>query len=206
MQTGLHLKTAAPSNHKINPDPLQLYPGHPATDTRLPTRSLHIQIYLSREEEAPVKRKQSDTHTRNRTPGRVRMADATASAVPAMPPVSSDRTRRNGHHHASKPSSSSSASTSETEHDQEQERKSRADRPRLASRKPSASILVPRDHPEIEIQQEEFPPDDARAMSPRRNSADVNRLGREARETLEECVPKPLILPVHTFQNLKQKC
>jgi hypothetical protein len=58
----------------------------------------------------------------------------------------------------------------------------------LASRKPSASILVPRDHPEIEIEEEEFPPDDARAMSPRRNSADVERLGREARETLQQCV------------------
>jgi len=78
--------------------------------------------------------------------------------------------------------SSSSSSISDTEH----VRKSRADRPRLASRKPSASILVPRDHPEIEIEAEEFPPDDARAMSPRRNSADVERLGKEARETLQK--------------------
>lgn len=58
----------------------------------------------------------------------------------------------------------------------------------MASRNPSASILVPRDHPEIEIEEEEFPPDDARAMSPRRNSADVERLGREARETLQQYV------------------
>jgi hypothetical protein len=86
--------------------------------------------------------------------------------------------------HRSSLSSSSSSSISETQRD----RKSRADRPRLASRKPSASILVPRDHPEIEIEEEEFPPDDARAMSPRRNSADVERLGREARETLQQCV------------------
>jgi hypothetical protein len=56
----------------------------------------------------------------------------------------------------------------------------------MASRKPSASILVPRDHPEIEIEEEEFPPDDARAMSPRRNSADLERLGKEARQTLQE--------------------
>ncbi|KAJ6171864.1 hypothetical protein N7470_000931 [Penicillium chermesinum] len=62
----------------------------------------------------------------------------------------------------------------------------RSERPRMASRKPSASILVPRDHPEIEIEEEEFPPDDARAMSPRRNSADLERLGKEARQTLQE--------------------
>lgn len=83
------------------------------------------------------------------------------------------------------PLSSSSSSVSDDEND----RKSRVDRPRMASRKPSASILVPRDHPEIEIKQEEFPPDDARAMSPRRNSADVVRLAGGARETLKQLVP-----------------
>jgi hypothetical protein len=51
---------------------------------------------------------------------------------------------------------------------------------------PSVSIIVPRNHPEIEILEEEFPPDDARAMSPRRNSVDVERLGQEARQTLKE--------------------
>ncbi|KAA8647320.1 short coiled-coil protein [Aspergillus tanneri] len=77
---------------------------------------------------------------------------------------------------------SSSSSISDTETD----RRGRQERPRMASRKPSASILVPRDHPEIEIEEEEFPPDDARAMSPRRNSADLERLGKEARQTLQE--------------------
>lgn len=70
--------------------------------------------------------------------------------------------------------------------DNEPDRKDRSERPRIPSRKPSASILVPRDHPEIEIEEEEFPPDDARAMSPRRNSADLQRLGNEARQTLQE--------------------
>ncbi|EEH18730.1 hypothetical protein PABG_01049 [Paracoccidioides brasiliensis Pb03] len=102
--------------------------------------------------------------------------DQRSDPVPAMPshnangkgvPVSS-------------PSSSSTAS--DTEHNQN----SKANRPRLAKRRPSASILVPRDHPEIEIEEEEFSSDDARAMSPRRNSADVERLGREAREFLEK--------------------
>lgn len=84
------------------------------------------------------------------------------------------------HLHVASVSSSSSIS------DAESERKSRADRPRRISRKPSTSILVPRDHPEIEIEEEEFPPDDARAMSPRRNSAYLERLGKEARQTLQE--------------------
>ncbi|KAL4962275.1 short coiled-coil protein [Aspergillus stella-maris] len=80
----------------------------------------------------------------------------------------------------------SSLSSSSSISDAETDRKSRHERPRMASRKPSASILVPRDHPEIEIEEEEFPPDDARAMSPRRNSADLERLGKEARQTLQE--------------------
>ncbi|EEH36336.1 hypothetical protein PAAG_06754 [Paracoccidioides lutzii Pb01] len=102
--------------------------------------------------------------------------DQRSDPVPAMP---SHNANGNGVP-VSSPSSSSTAS--DTEHNQ----KSRANRPRLAKRRPSASILVPRDHPEIEIEEEEFSSDDARAMSPRRNSADVERLGREAREFLEK--------------------
>jgi hypothetical protein len=102
--------------------------------------------------------------------------DSQGSApVPTMPqPNDPNRT------HNMSVSSSSSVSDAETE------RRGRSERPRMASRKPSASILVPRDHPEIEIEEEEFPPDDARAMSPRRNSADLERLGKEARHTLQE--------------------
>jgi short coiled-coil protein len=48
------------------------------------------------------------------------------------------------------------------------------------------SIIVLRDHSEIEIEKKEFPPDDARAMSPRRNSEDLERLGKEARKALKE--------------------
>lgn len=32
----------------------------------------------------------------------------------------------------------------------------------------------------------DYPPDDARAMSPRRNSEDVERLGQEARQSLKD--------------------
>lgn len=96
--------------------------------------------------------------------------------VPAMPQPSEA-----GRSHTSSLSSSTSSLS-----DNETERPTRVDRPRMASRKPSGSILVPRDHPEIEIEREIFPPDDARAMSPRRDSADVERLGKEARQTLHE--------------------
>ncbi|KAL4875942.1 hypothetical protein BJY04DRAFT_223557 [Aspergillus karnatakaensis] len=98
-----------------------------------------------------------------------------SSPVPTLPqPTDNNRAHMS--------SLSSSSSISDTEND----RRGRPERPRMASRKPSASILVPRDHPEIEIEEEEFPPDDARAMSPRRNSADLERLGKEARQTLQE--------------------
>lgn len=62
----------------------------------------------------------------------------------------------------------------------------RRGRPRMPGRKSSGTIIVPRDHPEIEIATEEFPPDDARAMSPRRNSADVERYAQEAKKSLKE--------------------
>lgn len=100
-----------------------------------------------------------------------------SAPVPVIPhPVDNDRM-----HFDSVSSSASSISDGEPTRG-----RSRLERPQMASRKPSASILVPRDHPEIEIEQEEFPPDDARAMSPRRDSADVERLGKEARQTLQE--------------------
>ncbi|OXV09243.1 hypothetical protein Egran_03000 [Elaphomyces granulatus] len=105
-----------------------------------------------------------------------------STSVPAMPrPTDTNRI-----HISSLSFSSSSSSSSGSGSDAEPERKSRVDRPRLAVRQPSASILIPRDHPEIEIKEEYFPPDDARAMSPRRNSADVERLGKEARKTLQQ--------------------
>ncbi|KAH9203046.1 hypothetical protein DL95DRAFT_399707 [Leptodontidium sp. 2 PMI_412] len=75
-------------------------------------------------------------------------------------------------------------SSSTTSFDSERDRPARLERPKLTS--PESSIIVPRDHPEIEIQEEEFPPDDARAMSPRRDSADVERLVQEARQALKE--------------------
>lgn len=49
----------------------------------------------------------------------------------------------------------------------------------------SGANIVPGDHPDIGTCDEEFPPDDARAMSPRRSSAEVEKLGEDARRALQ---------------------
>lgn len=60
-------------------------------------------------------------------------------------------------------------------------------RPRLASRKSSGTIIVPRDSVAAVIPVENsIEPDDARAMSPRRNSEDLENLGKEARDELRK--------------------
>ncbi|KAI9779060.1 MAG: hypothetical protein M1839_007726 [Geoglossum umbratile] len=59
-------------------------------------------------------------------------------------------------------------------------------RPKLGRRGQSASIIVDRDSSQLELTDEVYDEDDARAMSPRRNSQDVQRMGEEARRALEE--------------------
>ncbi|KAI9759461.1 MAG: hypothetical protein M4579_002301 [Chaenotheca gracillima] len=67
-----------------------------------------------------------------------------------------------------------------------EQRKTRLDRPRMGNRKSSGTIIVPRDSAEVELKDEVFDEDDARAMSPRRNSEDVEKMGQEARQALEK--------------------
>ncbi|KAI9728299.1 MAG: hypothetical protein M1834_007703 [Cirrosporium novae-zelandiae] len=85
-------------------------------------------------------------------------------------------------------------SSSNDEDDERRSRsRSRQPRPRFLARK-SSTIVVPRDHPHIDLDLEidpeefkrnhEFAPDDARAMSPRRSSSDLARLGEGVRESL----------------------
>jgi hypothetical protein len=59
-------------------------------------------------------------------------------------------------------------------------------RPKLTHRRRSASIIVDRDSSEVELTDEIYDEDDARTMSPRRNSRDVQKMGEEARRALEE--------------------
>ncbi|KOS20907.1 hypothetical protein ESCO_004534 [Escovopsis weberi] len=57
-------------------------------------------------------------------------------------------------------------------------------RPRILSRKSSGPLVVPRDSTAVGPVDSQFGPDDVRAMSPRRTSEDVEKLGQEAREDL----------------------
>jgi hypothetical protein len=63
-------------------------------------------------------------------------------------------------------------------------------RPKMTSRKSSGTIIVPREHPRVELQKgdEIFDEDDARAMSPRRSSQDLEKMSQDARAQLNEYV------------------
>jgi hypothetical protein len=85
--------------------------------------------------------------------------------------------------------SSSSSSSSVSEQDQPRsvdEDPSKLARPRLGSRKSSGTIIIPRDSPHVELKEEEYDDGDARTMSPRRSSEEIERMGHEAREALIE--------------------
>jgi hypothetical protein len=69
-------------------------------------------------------------------------------------------------------------------------------RPKLHTRKSSGTIIVPRDDPNIEPHEEHYDEGDARTMSPRRSSEEVERLEEGARQTMIECVVFNLFLVV----------
>lgn len=66
---------------------------------------------------------------------------------------------------------------------------------------------MPRDAPNVELKkgEEVFDEDDARAMSPRRNSEDLEKMSQEARAQLSQSVPAlplvalPLAFPATEF-------
>jgi hypothetical protein len=64
-------------------------------------------------------------------------------------------------------------------------------RPKITSRKSSGTIIVPREHPRVELQKgdEVFDKDDARAMSPRRSNYDLEKMSQDARAQLIAYVP-----------------
>ncbi|KJZ80063.1 hypothetical protein HIM_00777 [Hirsutella minnesotensis 3608] len=57
-------------------------------------------------------------------------------------------------------------------------------RPPLHTRKSSGPLVVPRDSSAVGPHDPHFGPDDVRAMSPRRTSEDIDKMGKEAREEL----------------------
>jgi hypothetical protein len=69
-------------------------------------------------------------------------------------------------------------------------------RPKMGTRKSSGTTIVPREHPRMELKEgdEVFDADDARAMSPRRSSQDLEKMAQEARARLNEYVPVPRVL------------
>lgn len=98
------------------------------------------------------------------------------------------------HHDLRRPSypddmSSTSSSSSVNEQDQArhaEEDPAKLARPRLGSRKSSGTIIIPRDSPHVELKEEEYDDGDARTMSPRRSSEEIERMGQEARQALIE--------------------
>lgn len=59
-------------------------------------------------------------------------------------------------------------------------------RPRIGSRKSSGSIIIPRDSANVELKEEEYEQGDARTMSPRRSSEEIEKMGQDARQALIE--------------------
>jgi len=78
--------------------------------------------------------------------------------------------------------SSRSGSASEGEGPRKPQQKMQ--RPKLHTRKSSGTIIVPRDDPNIEAHEEHYDEGDARTMSPRRSSEEVERLEEGARQTM----------------------
>lgn len=82
--------------------------------------------------------------------------------------------------------SSRSGSTSDAEGTPRLQQKHQ--RPKLHTRKSSGTIIVPRDDPNVEVSEEDYDEGDARTMSPRRSSEEVERLEEGARHTMIEYV------------------
>lgn len=121
------------------------------------------------------------------------MASPPSSSIPHVPgPVYRDPTSV-----SSSTTSSSSSSSSVNGDDSASRASSRGlQRPKLGTRKSSGTIIVPREHPRVELKEgdEVFDEDDARAMSPRRSSQDLEKMSQDAREQLNQYVTSPLVM------------
>jgi len=84
------------------------------------------------------------------------------------------------------PSSSESERSSQSQSPRPSSRRPQMDRPCLGDRQRSSSIIVPKGRDVIQRERPEYPPSDARTMSPRRNGGDIERLERGVRESLKE--------------------
>lgn len=82
--------------------------------------------------------------------------------------------------------SSSSSSSGSVSEDGAKPDITKLQRPKLGSRKSSGTIIIPRDSPHVELKEEEYDDGDARTMSPRRSSEEIEKMGQEARLALIE--------------------
>lgn len=82
--------------------------------------------------------------------------------------------------------STTSSNSSISDQDQPKTDGSLQTRPRLGSRKSSGTIIIPRDSPNVELKEEEYDDGDARTMSPRRSSEEIEKMGQDARQALIE--------------------
>ncbi|KAF2435330.1 putative bZIP transcription factor [Tothia fuscella] len=80
----------------------------------------------------------------------------------------------------------SSRSGSASEAEESQKHRQRQPRPKLHTRKSSGTIIIPRDTKIIVAHDEHYDEGDARTMSPRRSSEEVERLEEGARQTMIE--------------------
>jgi len=130
------------------------------------------------------------------------MASPPSSSFPAVNEPNQHTEYRDPHSTTSTTSTNSSSSSSINGDDPSSRGSSRTlQRPKLGTRKSSGTIIVPREHPRVELKEgdEVFDEDDARAMSPRRSSQDLEKMGQEARAQLNELVPcQPRILFIVT--------
>lgn len=88
-------------------------------------------------------------------------------------------------HHARPTLSSSNSSAVASEDDERMEDDARRGRPKMGSRKSSGTMIVSRESATTVVDTD-LDENDVRTMSPRRNSAEVELLGEEARKDLIE--------------------
>ncbi|EDU47361.1 repeatdomain containing protein [Pyrenophora tritici-repentis] len=105
-------------------------------------------------------------------------------SVNEYPPTS---TQDDGHPNYNSDDMSTSSSTSSVS-EQDMKTDPTLQRPRLGSRKSSGTIIIPRDSPNVEMkeEEEEYDDGDARTMSPRRSSEEIEKMGQDARQALIE--------------------
>ncbi|KAI8664674.1 hypothetical protein NCS57_00509500 [Fusarium keratoplasticum] len=80
--------------------------------------------------------------------------------------------------------SDSSTSTSPSDHNEPIIHQRIPQRPPLPTRKSSGPLVVPRDSSAVGPIEPNFGPDDVRAVSPRRTSEELDKIGKEAREEM----------------------